>query len=373
MKPKTVMLLAVAVGSGLLAMLGVQQAMSGGGAKAEETVEVLVALQDIDVGVELTDQNVEFRAMPISVLPQDPIFKKEQYEKRSLTYAIRQDDVIRAGTLTKQGVFGKSTQVPPGMRAVAIEVDDAQTLSGLLSAGDFVDVLVTYSARDKGGRAIMKTTPLLECVKVFATDNQTAREARDASGETKSKTRIVSLLVTPTQANFVVLAKAKGKLQLIWRNVGDDTLVNNGAINEELLEELNGPERDPWGNTSSSMYKTQVATSDFPGRSTDAATDGAPPRGLDSLLNESETATAPATRPTTVAVATAEPAAPAKPKWSIQIYAGQDLRTEEFEIELSEPPADVKDLAAPPGTDAVMEQLKKTPGTEVWDLLKQAL
>ncbi|NJN00409.1 MAG: hypothetical protein HC793_01755 [Aquincola sp.] len=42
MKPKTVVLLAIAVGGGLLAMLGVQQAMSGGQTQVEEKVNVLM-------------------------------------------------------------------------------------------------------------------------------------------------------------------------------------------------------------------------------------------------------------------------------------------------------------------------------------------
>lgn len=65
MKPKTLVLLTVAAGCGLLAMLGIQQAMQGGqAAAAVPKTKVLVAAQDILPGVVLTPELVTFKEMP---------------------------------------------------------------------------------------------------------------------------------------------------------------------------------------------------------------------------------------------------------------------------------------------------------------------
>jgi pilus assembly protein CpaB len=350
MKPKTVMLLAVAVGSGLLAMLGVQQAMTGGGSKAEETVKVLVALKDIDVGEELlTDENVEFREMAMSAVPPDAVTKEEQYEKRSLTFALKQEDIIRTGKLSKPGVIGRSTQIPAGMRVYSIPVDDTQTVSGLLGPGDRVDVLVNYTSRDKNGRQVSKSMTLIEYVEVFATDDKTAREARE-SADSKAKTRVVALLLTPEQVNYVSLAKAKGRLELGWRNRGDDTMANVGAVNAEALDELKGLQdagSNYWRNPEdSSLYANTGSSSGVP-----AVTDEepAPPEPkVEEVLEENEQAPA-------AAVVVVPPPMRPKPTWNMHIHVGNEIQQREFE--LPEPPQ-------PEASDA---------SGQFWNLLKQAI
>ncbi|MEZ6064665.1 MAG: Flp pilus assembly protein CpaB [Planctomycetaceae bacterium] len=188
MKPKTVILLAVAVGSGLLAMLGVQQAMSGAQAEEEEKVNVLVALDNIQIGVELTTENTTFREMPISAIGEDPVTKPEDFEKRSSMFALAAGDIVRKSKLSKKFAYGKSTQIPDGMRVVSIPVDDTGSHSGLLSAGDRVDVMVTFTQRDRGGRALPKTMTLLEYIEIFATDDKTAREGGEADSKGKTGT-----------------------------------------------------------------------------------------------------------------------------------------------------------------------------------------
>lgn len=351
MKPKTVMLLAVAVGSGLLAMLGVQQAMTGSQTKSEETIPVLVALKDIEVGEPLTDQNVQFRDMPLSALPEDPVVKAEQYENRSLIFALKQDDIIRTGKLSRPGVVGKSTQIPVGMQVYSIPVDDAQTISGLLSPGDRVDVLVTYSTRERD-RPQTKTMKLLEYVAVFATDDRTARESQGAA-DSKSKTRNVALLLQPEQVAYLALAQSKGKLGLAWRNRGDDTLVNVGAVNSDALEELKGlpdPSDRPWTRYEGEDRRFAESVANAAANPIELPKDNA--GNLDSLLNENETA-APA-------AAIVVPAKP-KPTWAMQIYVGTESQTTEFE--LPEPPEPPK--PEPPSASA--------DGGTLWNLFKQAL
>jgi pilus assembly protein CpaB len=372
MKPKTVVLLAIAVGSGLLAMLGVQQAMSGGQTQVEEKVNVLVAIEDIAIGVQLTELNTAFREMPKSALPADPITDAAQYKDKSPGYAIAAGEILKVSRL-KDG-FGKAIQIPPGMRVVGIPVDDSNSQSGLLSPGDRVDVLVTYSQRAKNGRTVPKTMTLLEYVEVFATDDRTAREGAEA--DTKAKTRHVSLLLSPEQVPFVKLAESKGKLALAWRNPNDDVVLNPGSVDEELMNDLQGgvplgdsfagydPYAPPLYGPDDGELGMVDDGSDFRGFGL-GPTQSAEPVGAESgdvsaMLSQAE-GTAPAP------VATATPA-PTKPQWNMTIYVGNDETSQSFD--LPEPEIPAEELP----TEAEMKALEEAvQGGDIWRTLKSVL
>ena len=67
MKPKTLMLLCVAVGCGLVAMIGVQQALNKPKTAEVQTIQVAVALADINPGEPLNEGNVTLERSPVEV------------------------------------------------------------------------------------------------------------------------------------------------------------------------------------------------------------------------------------------------------------------------------------------------------------------
>ncbi|MCA9087385.1 MAG: Flp pilus assembly protein CpaB [Planctomycetaceae bacterium] len=235
MKPKTIMLLAVAGVCGLVSLLGFQAMQTGQKAPKVEKARVLVVVDEIGAGSALNQDNVTFREIPVSSLPKDPVLNEAQYKDRSALIPMMAGDIVRMSKLTEPGVSGASSQIPKGWRVTTISVNDNHTNSGMLRPGDRVDVLVTY--KTSAGRATStKTKTLLEYVEIFATDNQTASKA---DNETK-KVKNVSLLLTPEQVNYVLLAASKGNLSLSWRHRMDDELVQVGDIDDALLEELEG-------------------------------------------------------------------------------------------------------------------------------------
>ncbi len=361
MKPKTVVLLAVAVGSGLLAMIGVQQAMSGGQTQLEEKVKVLVALTDLDIGVPLAETNVEFRDIARSAVTfDDPILTVEQYEKRSPLFALKAGDIIRKSKLSEQGISGKSQQIDKGMRVLVIPVDDTGSFSGLLQAGDRVDVMVTYNYRDQRARQQTKTTTLLEYVEVFATDDKTAREGGASANDGKNKTRTVALLLAPEHVPFVKLAESKGKLALAWRRRDDDELASVGPINEELLDELRGLDamggRGGYGRAYGAYDEGGFPTGESEyGSPASSTTNTDTPGNLDASLTEAE-GTNP---PQQIAIA---PEVISKPMWKVQIYTGNDVMDQEFE--LPDPPKPEPE---------VQETQASQDGARLWNLFKQAL
>ncbi|MEZ6058213.1 MAG: Flp pilus assembly protein CpaB [Planctomycetaceae bacterium] len=349
MKPKTVILLAVAVGCGLLAMLGVQQAMSGSNTvTAEETVKVLVAMDSISPGVALSEQNVEFREIAASAVPPDKITTVEEYDKRSALFPFQKGDIVRLSKLTEKGGGGRSYQIPKGQRVIAISVTASETNSGLLQPGDRVDVAVTYSSRDRSGRQMTKTMTLLEYVEVFATDARTVNDTADAKAGAASTTKHVSLLLHPDQVNYVRLAEAKGQLSLAWRHRDDDVLANVGEVDLELLNDLRGQTingldggapgyenylmgegaAEMMANNTGAYGQAPMAQTTpppvAPATAPQPADSGA--FGLDAMLTQSQPAAVVDNAPAVDVVEVK------KNEWTVQIYNGQNVAGQSFEM-----------------------------------------
>ena len=95
------MLLAVASGCGLLAMVLFQQATKGNtGGEVDEKISVLVVKAEVTPGTLLSDENVEFREYPISVVPENVVTLPEEYEERGIRVRAFPGDFV---TLDKLG------------------------------------------------------------------------------------------------------------------------------------------------------------------------------------------------------------------------------------------------------------------------------
>ena len=330
MKMKSMVLFAVAIGLGLFAMLGVQKVMSQNQTE-EEYAQVLVAVTDIAPGVPLDESNVTFRRWPLEAVPEGAVTNEEQYVERALKGFTVTGEVIMVAKLGEKGVFGASSEIPEGMRAVTVSVDPTKTHSGQIQPGDRVDVLVTYKTRVQTGM-ISRTKAVLEYIKVFSVDSRRA----SVGGETDEvSAKNISLLVDPDQANLLMLAENKGTLHLALRHKSDDEPAKAAAVDDTFFDEL---------DTQLGVRETQEAEDrkvEMPDSIAQALANeftgqGTSPAGP----SESSPADASAGNP---------PGSAAPSTWKIQIYAGEQLRIEEVELpeekeETEEEPAKVSAL-----------------------------
>jgi pilus assembly protein CpaB len=102
-------------------------------------------------------------------------------------------------------------RIPVGMRAASVSVNDVTSVAGFARPGSLVDVLVTGPTPD--ARRLQSMT-VLQRVRVLASGNEMegspSKEGRDA--------RVVTLLVTPEDAERLALATQQGRVQLVIRN-----------------------------------------------------------------------------------------------------------------------------------------------------------
>ncbi|MEX0715424.1 MAG: Flp pilus assembly protein CpaB [Planctomycetaceae bacterium] len=313
MKFKSVLLLAVAVGCGLVAMLGVRQVLSGPTEKTTESV--LVAKLEIQAGVPLDETNVGFKDMPIDLIPEGAVTSWEDITDRALRQGAFPDDVITVAKLGEKGYGNASSKIPKGWRVVTVPVDLTKTHSGLILPGDRVDLQLTYKSNNlgSGGRMtpLTHTKTFLEFIEVFATDSVRSME-KTVDSEIKSKN--ISLLVTPEQANLVQLAQSEGQVNLILRNKDDKDAAKAQSADSTLF----GDVRVGYGRRVEEELEKPVPAP-------------TPPTNVQAFLDDN---TEPVAAP------------PEKPIWKLRILEGTEEKIEEIEYE------EETELALAPATSA---------------------
>ena len=306
MKPKSIVLFVVAAGCGLVAMVGVQQMMSGKKTQVPR-VKVLVARAEVEPGIKLTEDLVSFRDMPKDGVPEGAVTKLEEYENRALKSRAFPGNVIQIAQLGEKGQFGTSLDIPKGMRLVTVPVNATQVHSGIMKPGDRVDLVLTYEVVKRGSGRHFLTKTILQFIQVYAIgDQRLGSEAAEASASPKD-VKNVSLMVSQKQAELIQFALRLGSLHPTLRSTLDTDLVSNEATDEDTLRSLRAD-----------LAEVHEASNPAP---------AAPPAE----------ATKPAEKPTFAEFVQTEPTppaaapAPVKPAWKLEIYEGQDKKTYELE------------------------------------------
>jgi len=106
---------------------------------------------------------------------------------------------------------GLPSLIPPGMRAVSVRVNEVVSVAGFVTPGTRVDVLLTGTP---GGSGEQQTTTVLQNVAVLASGHTLERTA---TGEAQT-TAVITLLVSPDDAQRLTLASSEGHIQLALRN-----------------------------------------------------------------------------------------------------------------------------------------------------------
>jgi pilus assembly protein CpaB len=104
------------------------------------------------------------------------------------------------------------------MRAVSVRVDNVVGVSGFAMPGTMVDVMLT--GQPSGGTDSLTRT-IIEDVRVLAA-GQTVEQDKQGKPKTVS---VVTLLLTPKQADQLTMASTEGRIHLALRNTIDTKIV----------------------------------------------------------------------------------------------------------------------------------------------------
>ena len=318
MKNQSLILLVVAVGCGLVAMLGVKQVISQKTGDSVQTVKVLSAIAEIHPGTHLDELNTKFVDMAVDTVPEGAVLDLKEIEQRYLKVPVMPGDWILKDKLTESR--GAEASIPEGMATVTIPVDATTSHSGMLLPGNRIDLLLTYSD-NSSGESIQKTITVLQFVEVFAVDNRVY--GIDKGGDAQAKN--ITLLVAPEQGKAVTLAGKVGTLSTMMRARGGQEEKGQAEISEELLtSSFLGSNRD----APSVMDLRSAGKSDgdvlIPETTEKVASKEASPPSINDLLDQ-ELSRSSSNDPGGSGPVPMSELADSKNTWTMEIYEGETL------------------------------------------------
>jgi pilus assembly protein CpaB len=203
-------LLALALGT--LASFSVYNNLRGRTGPTEPGIDVIVAANDIQVGARVEDHDLRIAKFPAAGLPADIYSKRSQVLGRGVIIPIAKGEFILPSKLAPENAgSGLPSLIPPGMRAVSVKVNEVVSVAGFVGPGTRVDVLLTGTP---AGATEPQTTTVLQNVAVIAAG---PRLERNAAGDAQS-TPVITLLLSPDDAQRLTLASSEGHIQLALRN-----------------------------------------------------------------------------------------------------------------------------------------------------------
>ncbi len=227
-------ILALAIGAGGALALGTYNYLQNAPVKTTSvpTRPVVVATTDLQVGAELRADDLKAIEWPASSIPVGAFGRPADLLGRGLIVPVVQNEPILDAKLSpKEAGAGLPPAIPSGMRAVSVRVNEVIGVAGYVLPGTHVDVLATASPTDQ--RPDTTTKLVLSNVQVL-----TAGTKMEQPGDNKGKPQpvtVVTLLVTPEQAERLTLASTEGKIQLALRNPLDPSAPPTPGVRPAVL------------------------------------------------------------------------------------------------------------------------------------------
>jgi pilus assembly protein CpaB len=221
---------------------------------------VLVAKQKLPAGTLLRDTDMTWQQLAPGDTGEGKIFEaltstmalRGSFLKSTVEMhaAILHENIIRPA---EQGFIVAS--LAPGMRAVSMAVSQVSSVSGFVSPGDKVDLLLTHQVEDTSDNPVLTprkfSETILKDLRLLAIE-----QIIDAATGKPQVGTTVTLEVSPREAEIVALAASMGDLSLSLRSVPADDGSEDSAremdatsdvqTSQALLDQLIlGTKRDP--------------------------------------------------------------------------------------------------------------------------------
>ncbi|MCL7974828.1 MAG: Flp pilus assembly protein CpaB [marine benthic group bacterium] len=197
---------------------------------AATNVEVVVASRDLPMGHILDVADIKVAQWPGNAVPAGYSSSVDEVLGRGLIQSVAMNEpLLPAKIAVKEAGGGLPIIIPEGMRAVSVRVDEVIQVAGFVGPGTRVDVLVTL----EGEAQPDPVTKIVLQNMLVLTSGQIVQRSPDNEPVV---TTVVTFLATPEDAEKLVLASTKGRIQLALRNTLDlDSLTTEGARLRALI------------------------------------------------------------------------------------------------------------------------------------------
>jgi pilus assembly protein CpaB len=233
-----ILVLALLISGGATYLVYRSLAASKAQGSVAATTPVVMAAHDLAIGSLVKD--IDLKTGPwIGAVPKGVVVKKESIIGRGVIAPIWEGEPLMEKNLAAEGAGGGlAATIPPGMRAVAVRVNDIVGASGFVVPGMRVDVLISGTPPGPQSGNGPKVKTLLQNIQVLSAGQN---YQKDAEGK-PVVVPVINLLVTPEQAEVLSLASNETRIQLILRNPLDsEASKTSGAAMSALFADTKAP------------------------------------------------------------------------------------------------------------------------------------
>jgi len=228
---RTLIVVGIAVVVAGLASFGVYQAIARMPVREVEVRSLyqVVAAHEMTMGTMITKDYVKLVAWPASSPVEHGFTTIESVLNRGLISSVAANEPLTESKLAPlESGAGLPPSITEGMRALSVKVNEVIGVAGFVVPGTHVDVVVTLRRGDDSmTRAVVSDVQVLTAGTRY--DQQKARDGQPIP------TSVVTLLVTPSDAERIALAAAEGQIMLTLRNPMDRKPTDTTGIRTAAL------------------------------------------------------------------------------------------------------------------------------------------
>jgi pilus assembly protein CpaB len=194
---------------------------------------VVVAARALPTGVRVAAADLKLVPWPAGSMMPGSFSKAEDVVDRGLLASVVENEPFIDSKLAgRDAGAGLSSTIPQGMRAMSVKVNDVIGVAGFLDPGTRVDLLVTIRRKDDStSRTVASNVQVL--TSGTRGDQQRPKDAKPTAQSNSNA--VVTLLVTPEDAERIALAQAEGQIMLSLRNPLDTQATESSGVRTAAL------------------------------------------------------------------------------------------------------------------------------------------
>lgn len=175
---------------------------------------ILVAGQDIPARTKITREMLRQSSRAANEVDPDAVLDPRQIDGKLALITIPAGSIITANKIGAPVETSLTYRLKPGTRAVSISIDKVKSVSGLIQAGDKVDV-IAVPPRD--GNTQPRGYAILRGVTVLALGNMLETAGATPSPDNQNY-QTITLELTPEQTDLIAMADLNTTLRLALRS-----------------------------------------------------------------------------------------------------------------------------------------------------------
>jgi pilus assembly protein CpaB len=238
-RKRTLIVIAIALVCATIASLGVLRAVGvlikQSEAKQPKQIDVVVAARSVSTGICLGKDDVKVVKWPETgkILGMHP--KPEEVIGRGLIASVLENEPLTDAKVAPAAAkCGLPAAIESGKRAISVKVNEVIGVAGFVLPGSNVDVLVTIRQEQQSTSRIVVSNVMV----LTAGTNYDQDKTKDGKAQA---TTVVTLMVTPSEAERIALASAEGQILLTLRNPMDHAATVTAGVR---TPDLTSPPRD---------------------------------------------------------------------------------------------------------------------------------